>query len=157
MYLLQAPCAPRAASLQSRNVHTALKQTLLIYIHKPLKPQCRTWLVFSQCCTSVVRRPESSKSARREHFKLWQELSINKLKEGFEKPPKRQVFKLTHLHYFQLNDFLTWSLIDTRTWDWILPWYKDVTLSQWFWCLSVDQTKRMWLGWWFVFFFFFGL
>lgn len=142
MCLLQAPCASRAASLQSRNVHVALKQSLLIYIHKSLKPQCMTWSVFSLCCTSVVCGPGSSECARRENFKLWQELSTNKLKEGFEKSPKRQVFKLKHLHYFHLNDCLTWSLINIQTQGWIPLLYDDVDLLQWCWCLWVGTEMK---------------
>lgn len=78
----------------------APEQGWLIYIHKPLKPQCRTCSGSRQPCTSVTCRPARSEPARREHFKLWQELPANKLKGGFGSSPKRQVFKLKHLHCF---------------------------------------------------------
>lgn len=143
MYFLQAPRAPATASSRSRNAHGAPKRSLLIYIQKPLKPQCITWLGSSQLCTSVACGPASSEPARREHFKLWQELSTNKLKGGFEKSPKRQVFKLKHLHYFHLSDCSPWNLICRGTGGWVLCWYNNVPPPQWFPCLSRRQDQIM--------------
>lgn len=87
---------------------------------------------------------QKAESARREHFKLWQELSTNKLKEGFEKAPKRQVFKPRSLHCFHPNGCLTWSLINNQTRGWILllPSYENL-LQGWLW-IGTRVKPRKW-------------